>query len=213
MGRRVPIQPGEPAPDFTLPALHREGVVSLADYRGTRPVLVALFRGLYCAFCRRHIAHLGLTAEQLQAVGVETLGIVATTPERGRLYLQFHPMRSPLAADPERVTHQSFGLPQVKFTPRVALTLALTKGDPTGEFGKPQWLLFQPFELARRDGFKMTAQDKADERQHGGQTIGQFLVDRDGIVRWANIEGAQEGPAGLGKFPSTEELVAAARAL
>jgi peroxiredoxin len=41
------VQPGEPAPDFTLPAAHREGSVSLADYRGRNPVLLALFRGLY----------------------------------------------------------------------------------------------------------------------------------------------------------------------
>jgi peroxiredoxin len=44
--RRPPVQPGEPAPDFTLPAANSEGTVSLADYRG-RPLLVALFRGLY----------------------------------------------------------------------------------------------------------------------------------------------------------------------
>jgi len=41
------VQPGEPAPDFAVPAAHREGFVSLADYRGRNPVLLALFRGLY----------------------------------------------------------------------------------------------------------------------------------------------------------------------
>lgn len=45
--RRPPAQPGEPAPDFTLPAANREGTVSLADYRDRSPLLVALFRGLY----------------------------------------------------------------------------------------------------------------------------------------------------------------------
>jgi len=44
---RPPVQPGEPAPDFTLPAGNREGTVSLADYRGRSPVLLALYRGLY----------------------------------------------------------------------------------------------------------------------------------------------------------------------
>ena len=46
-GRSLPLGPGEPAPDFTLPAAHGEGSVSLAEYRGQSPVLVALFRGLY----------------------------------------------------------------------------------------------------------------------------------------------------------------------
>ena len=41
------LQPGDPAPDFALPAVNREGQVSLGDYRGRSPVLVGLFRGLH----------------------------------------------------------------------------------------------------------------------------------------------------------------------
>ena len=41
------VAAGEPAPDFALPAAHAEGSVSLAEYRGRHPVLLALFRGLY----------------------------------------------------------------------------------------------------------------------------------------------------------------------
>lgn len=44
---RPTIKPGEPAPDFTLPAAHGDGLVSLADFRGRSPVLLALFRGIY----------------------------------------------------------------------------------------------------------------------------------------------------------------------
>ena len=44
---RRPVQLGEPAPDFTLPAAHAEGFVSLAGYRGRSPVLLSLLRGLY----------------------------------------------------------------------------------------------------------------------------------------------------------------------
>ena len=46
-GRTAPMAPGEPAPDFTLAAAHGDGTVSLADYRGRSPVLLALLRGLY----------------------------------------------------------------------------------------------------------------------------------------------------------------------
>jgi len=49
--------------------------------------------------------------------------------------------------------------------------------------------------------------------QHGTQLKGQFLLDRDGIVRWVNIEGGKEGPSGLGKFPSEAELLTAVKAL
>jgi peroxiredoxin len=47
MGPGRAVQPGEAAPDFEVPAVHREGTVSLADYRGRTPVFLALFRGLY----------------------------------------------------------------------------------------------------------------------------------------------------------------------
>jgi peroxiredoxin len=42
-----PLQPGDPAPDFALPAVNREAVVSLGDYRGRSAVLLGLFRGLH----------------------------------------------------------------------------------------------------------------------------------------------------------------------
>lgn len=44
--RLSPIQPGEPAPGFSLPAATGSGSVSLAQYRGS-PVYLALLRGLY----------------------------------------------------------------------------------------------------------------------------------------------------------------------
>lgn len=45
--RRSPIQPGEPAPEFTLAAASGSGSVSLDDFRGKSPLYLALFRGLY----------------------------------------------------------------------------------------------------------------------------------------------------------------------
>ena len=60
---RPPVSPGEPAPDFSLPAVTRDDErVSLSDYRGRSSVLVALFIGLWCPFCRRSIAQRQLGA-------------------------------------------------------------------------------------------------------------------------------------------------------
>ena len=42
-----PLEPGHRAPDVTLPAATDEGTISLAEFRGRHPVLLALFRGLY----------------------------------------------------------------------------------------------------------------------------------------------------------------------
>jgi hypothetical protein len=43
------------------------------------------------------------------------------------------------------------------------------------------------------------------------QLKAQFLIDRNSTIRWANIECANEGLAGMGKFPSREEILSAAR--
>ena len=58
-----------------------------------------------------------------------------------------------------------------------------------------------------------TQTDQADMERQWPQLKGQFLIDRDGIVRWANIECATEGFAGVGKFPPDEKILGAARAL
>ena len=108
----MPLRPGDPAPDFALPAVNREGQVSLDDYRGRSPVLVALFRGLHCPFCRRQLVQLGTTQDKLKAMGVETMAVVNTPLERARLYFKYRPARVLLAADPEAATHQAFGCPR-----------------------------------------------------------------------------------------------------
>ena len=211
--QRAPLQPGERAPDFALPAVDREGQVSLADYRGKRPLLLAIERGVWCAFCRRHLAHLGATREKLEALGVETLAIVATELDRARLYFRYHPTSVPLAADPALSTHRSYGLQEMPMTPLTLVRVLTTRVNPTGELPKPMSLLKVGGMLDRMDNFEATETDRDDKRRQGRQLVGQFLIDRDGIVRWRNIEGAQEGPAGMGKFPSDDELLAVARAL
>jgi hypothetical protein len=63
--------------------------------------------------------------------------------------------------------------------------------------------------LDRKDGFQRTPADLRDIDRQWPQLKGQFLVDRDGIVRWAHIE-CTDGLAGIGKFPSDQELLAVA---
>ena len=67
--------------------------------------------------------------------------------------------------------------------------------------------------LTRADGFVPTKTDQAEMQRQWPQLKGQFLVDQDGIVRWRNIECAKEGLAGVGKFPTDAEILAAVRSL
>jgi peroxiredoxin len=212
-GSRPPVAPGDPAPDFTLPAVDRPETVSLADYRGRTPVLLALFIGLWCPFCRRSIAQMGRIAGTLEALGVETVGIVATAPENARLYFKFRPTRLRLASDPELITHRAYGLPRPVATPELMQALAATRINPYGEFPEPLPITEAEVALAKQDGYEENETDKADFERQFPQLKGQFLIDRAGTVRWANVECAAEGLAGLGKLPSEEEIVRAARTL
>ncbi len=209
---RTPVGPGMPAPDFTLPAVGRDGSVSLGDYRGRSPVLLAMFRGLYCPFCRRAIAQLGVTSEKLKSLGVETLAIVATSVENARLYFRFRPTRAPLAADADLISHRAYGLPHPPATPELMAAMERTRINPTGELSEPLPIPAASEALDKLHGYTPSEADRRDMERQFPQLKGQFLVDRDGIVRWVNVEAA-EGLAGIGKFPTEEELVAAARAL
>jgi peroxiredoxin len=199
-----------------LPAGDRDGTIALRDYRGKTPVLLAMMRGLYCAFCRRHIAQLGRTRQKLLALGVEALAIVGTRPERLRLYYQYHPVGVPIAADPDLVTHQAYGVPQPPLTPEVLQAVASRHVELAGKLriaATDQAEIKRV--LAERDGFEPVAAELIDRRdwsdRYGGQLTGQFLVDRTGIVRWVNIEGAKDGLAGLERFPSDDEFLEAAK--
>lgn len=211
--RRSPIQPGERAPDFILPAVNREGTVSLADYRGKSALFLAVFRGLWCPFCRRAIAELGPISDKLRAVGVETLAVVASDVENSRLYFKFRPTRVPLAADPECTTHRAYGLPRVPMTPETMEAMKATRVNPTGELAQPMPVMEAAAALDRLQGFQPSETDHSDYEKQAGQLKGQFLLDREAVVRWANVECATDGMAGLGKFPTADVLLTAARAI
>jgi hypothetical protein len=44
---RSPLQPGETAPDFSLPLVSEVGTVSLQNYLGRTPVLIVLLRYIW----------------------------------------------------------------------------------------------------------------------------------------------------------------------
>jgi hypothetical protein len=161
---------------------------------------------------------MGLAREQLQASGVEMLGIIASKPEHTRLYFRFHPARVPLAADPEMLTLRAYGVPKPPVTPELLQAFQSVRVDPYGELPEPVPITKVAMTLNQLDGYNLTETDKDDIQQqvrwdHSTQLIGQFLIDRGGIVRWGNIECAREGVAGMGKFPTAEELLAATRVL
>jgi len=148
--------------------------------------------------------------QKLKELGVETLGVVATSPERTRLFFKYRPPRIRVGADPGLVTHKAYGLPNLPHTPEIDAALhPAAYRELNGEVPVDKALEV----LDRLDGYTSTPADLADSERHQAQIEGQFLVDRGGIVRWANIEGEHDGLDGVGKIPSAAEFLAQARQL
>jgi peroxiredoxin len=208
--RHTPVQSGDRAPDFVVPAVHDDRTISLGDYVGKSPLLLGLFRGMYCPFCRRALAQMASASDRLKSLGVESLAIVGTDVDNARLYFKFRPMRMPLGADPELATHRSYGVPRPEPTPELVRMIENTYINPTGELPAPLPVAAAAAELAALDGYQGTPTDQRDYERTFTQLKGQFLIDRDGLVRWAHIECGEEGLAGLGKSPSPDELIRAA---
>jgi peroxiredoxin len=211
-----PLQLGERAPNFVLDAITREGTIAIDDFRGEKPVLVGLYRGLHCPFCRRHIATISKLTPALSAKGIESLTVVNTPIDRARLYLRYHPMQGLLAAsDPERASHRAFGLPNMQLTEgesawpqKVTMSdVKSMKVDLPGEMPKPM----DPFAaleyLNKKDNYDITEADHQMMATGIGQLVGQFLLDRDGVVRWTFSE-VLDG--GICAAPNSEEMMSVA---
>lgn len=206
----VPLSPGAPAPDFVLPAVHRDGTVSLAEYKGRTALLLTIFRGLYCPFCRRAIAQLSAMNGRLRAAGAEVLAVVATDPDKAKVYFRLRPAAMPLAADPECATHAAYGVPAPQIDAQAMQQLASIRINPNGELAQPVGLFEAGPALNALDGYTFDAIDQRDVERQATQFTGQFLLDREGVVRWANIECARDGvAAGFGRIPTEDELLGA----
>jgi peroxiredoxin len=222
----VPLRPGDMAPSFALPAVNRDGVIGLEDFRGKGPVFVALMRGLHCPFCRRHVVQLGITRDKLARQGVETVAIVNTPAERARQYFQYRPTRVLLASDPDVQTHRAFGLPKVGLVPddtdpatlqwphRTAMSQFLNitvKLD--GELPEPKKIAEASELLNQKDGYEITEADQQIFAAHGTQMEGQFLIDAQGTIRWSYVEGAKGIDDFMNFPPGDDKILAAVGAL
>jgi peroxiredoxin len=213
-----PLRPGDRAPEVVLDAIAHDGKIALRDFRGRSPVLIGLFRGLHCPFCRRHIAAMARLDGPLRERGVESMAVVNTPVERARLYFRFHPLPNVItAADPERVSHRAFGLPNLLFTenetdwPRkVGMNVAAAmRVDLPGELPAPLDPDAANQFLNEKDGYTMTEADLRMVAMGKAQLVGEFLVDRDGIVRWSFTE-ADEGGQNMFRIANPEEVISAA---
>jgi peroxiredoxin len=217
------LRVGDAAPDFEVDAINGEGTIALAQYRGRQPFFIGLYRGLHCPFCRRNLAQLDLVRRKLEPFGIDTVAIVNTPLDRARLYFRNVRTGVRLGADPDARAHRAWTVPEIEIVEpgarREPWPIQITLDEflshrinPTGEMPAPVSPLESNDILNARDGFEMTPADAAIRERHGTLLVGQFIVDRDGAIRWRYVEG-EATPAELGRFPTPQQIVDAAAAL
>ncbi len=119
----------------------------------------------------------------LREIGVECLAVVITPVERARLYFRYHPTPDLLAAsDPERASHRAFGLREVGMDTVLAVRVHLP-----GEMPEPMDVMAMDEFLNKKEGYEIMEADQQAMASSQGQLVGQFLIDRGGIVRWSRL--------------------------
>lgn len=101
------LEPGDPAPDFTLPDADGKEV-SLSDYRG-RKVVVYFYPAAMTPGCTTEACDF---RDNLAALGGAGIDVVAISPDKPEKLAKFRAKESltfPLLADPDRSTLEAYG--------------------------------------------------------------------------------------------------------
>jgi peroxiredoxin len=163
------IEVGQKAPTFRLPA-GQGGEVGLDDYTGRSPVIVWFTKGMGCSFCRQHMSQLARAYPTIRDRGADVIEITPTPPERARFYAQHYRLPFPYLSDPEYAVHRAWGLDVQPNTLRYlvsAVVAGMRLPPPPNDFG--------PAKPTLRELPKVVQQTD----------MGFFVLDRDGIVRYA----------------------------
>jgi hypothetical protein len=147
------------------------------------------------------VSQLRPACEALRASGITLVGVVVASPERARQYFSYFPPCFPIGAAPDRAIHRAYGLPEVVRSPDLGQDAEREAADVLREAG----LHFSPGQalevFAKSDGFEVTSEDDAEWRRPLQKT-GDFLIGRDGVIRWARRDII------LTAFPKVEDLIA-----
>jgi hypothetical protein len=82
------------------------------------------------------------------------------------------------------------------------------KGDPAADVREP--VAVWDAAAAQYHLFEITDREEQDRHRNRAHHAGQFLVDREGLVRWLSVQATDGVPNHLGHLPKDEELLAAA---
>ena len=185
---------GQAAPGFKLPAA-QGGEVALDDYLGKKNVIVWFTKGMACVFCRQHMSQLARAYPDIQQRNAEVLEIAPSTPEKGRLYAAKYKLPFPYLCDPADQARSSWHIAQRSRGPAWyvgGLIGGMTAKPVENDYGQEPPNFGDIPKLLRDDD------------------MGFFIVDRDGIVRYAysaSYVDTSTGKPSIRPIPANDEIL------
>ncbi|MGW9627039.1 thioredoxin-dependent thiol peroxidase [Microbacterium sp. NPDC055521] len=102
------LEPGTPAPDFTL--LDQDGAaVSLADLRG-RKVILYFYPAAMTPGCTTQACDFRDSIASLQAAGYTVVGVSRDEPEKLKTFRERDGLTFTLLSDPDHAVHATYGV-------------------------------------------------------------------------------------------------------
>ena len=101
------LEPGSPAPDFTLRD-QDDQPVSLADFRGRR-VILYFYPAAMTPGCTTQACDFRDNLSSLQGAGYTVLGISRDEPAKLRQFRENDGITFPLLSDPDHSVHEAYG--------------------------------------------------------------------------------------------------------
>ena len=103
------MRPGDPVPDFELPA--QDGrPVRLSEELARGPVVLFFYPRAMTPGCTKESCHFRDLEAEFAAVGAIRLGISADPVDRQRQFSEKHGFDFPLLSDPDRVVARQYGV-------------------------------------------------------------------------------------------------------
>ncbi|WP_405145329.1 thioredoxin-dependent thiol peroxidase [Sphaerisporangium sp. NBC_01403] len=101
------LEPGDAAPDFTLPDAEGKDI-SLESFRGKR-VILYFYPAAMTPGCTKQACDFRDSLDGLAAAGITVLGVSKDSPQKLAKFTERDSLTFPLLSDPELAVHQAYG--------------------------------------------------------------------------------------------------------
>ena len=165
----IPLQIGDPAPDFELPD-SSGNIVHLSDFWRSGPALLLFWRHYGCSCGMRRAQRLASEYTEYVKAGANVVVIGQGEPERAALYASKNKIHGPVLCDPQFKVYEAYDL---------------LEGQPSQVFFDASEELLRCDPEAGREFAKSRHKTDRALVDSPWQLPGEFVVDKTGTVRLA----------------------------